>query len=405
MDWSPAYNVLIDLMGREAGIAILTVVAVVIARIVWRELLILHCFLRSRSRALSAVARQRTRDGLREGKGLWLHPTSKPDHYDDSFGTRVLVVANNKGGVAKTTLVANLGAFWAREWKKRVLLIDLDYQGTLSSMALRAIRHWMPKDQDSLATRAISGDLEPSIFVQCARDVPGEPRLKIVPAYYDLAQADNRLILEWLLQCAPRRSKHLHRALADLLIGRLFVWKDIRYNLAELLQTQVVREAFDIVVIDCPPRVTTGVIQAFCAGTHILIPTILDMPSSEAVVAFCEELQTLKNNRICPKISFIGVVGTMVSKNVDQIAERRAKELVAGALRKQGFPSGLLNEQHFMRESAAFVRDAEEGIAYLAMGSGSRQSQIREAMGSLARYVAGQVGLPEPQAHEVGEQS
>jgi chromosome partitioning protein len=395
-----AYYWLIDLVGKEPSIAIVTVLGIIFGRLFWRQLLIFSCFLKSRSHALAAVARERTKDGPQEGKGLWLQPTSKPENYEDNFGTRVLVVGNNKGGVAKTTLAANLAAYWAREWKKRVLLIDLDYQGTLSSMALRSVADWARKGQDSLATRAISGDLEPSLFVQCAREVPGEPRLKIIPAYYDLAQADNRLVIEWLLSCAPLRSKHWHKRLADLLLGRLFLRRDVRYNLAELLQTKAVRDAFDVIIIDSPPRVTTGVIQAFCAATHLLVPTILDTPSAEAVVAYCEEVETLKKEGICPKLSYVGVVGTMVSSNVDRQAERDARERIADALRKRNFPSGLLDVQHFMRESTAFVNDANEGIAYLNMGNGARQRQIREAMGSLAEYVANQIGLPKPQAHE-----
>ena len=135
--------------------------------------------------------------------------------------TRVLVLANNKGGVGKTTLAATLGAVWARDWGKRVLLVDLDPQGTMSGMALRLLRSWIPKGQDSLATRAVSGDLEPSIFVNCATPVPQEPNLKVIPAYYDLAQADNRLIVEWLLQTKPRWSRNLRQFLADLLVGKL----------------------------------------------------------------------------------------------------------------------------------------------------------------------------------------
>lgn len=400
-----AYNWLLNALGKEVAVGMLTVVGLIIIRLVCRQLLILNCFLNSRSRALSAVARTRTRDGLQEGSGLWLQPTSKPENYEDNFGTKVLVVGNNKGGVAKTTLAANLAAYWAREWKRNVLLIDLDYQGTLSSMALRSVEDWARKGQDSLATRAISGDLAPNLLVQCAREVPNEPRLKIIPAYYDLAQADNRLVIEWLLHCAPLRSEHWHRRLADLLVGKLFVRKDVRYNLAELLQTNAVREAFDVVVIDCPPRVTTGVIQALCAATHLLIPTILDTPSSESVVAYCQEVETLKKAQVCPKLSYVGVVGTMVSSNVDRIAERDACQRIGDALRELGLRIGLLDAQHFMRESAAFANDADQGIAYLNMRNGESQRKIRVAMGSLAEYVAGQIGLSGPMAHERGDRA
>jgi cellulose biosynthesis protein BcsQ len=397
------YKVLIGLMGKEIAIAFLTAIGLIVTRFAWRQVLRLNCFVRSRSRTLAAVAREVTSDGPREGRGLWMQPPEKPENYDDSFGTRVLVIANNKGGVAKTTLSTNLAAAWALDWEKKVLLIDLDYQGTLSSMALRKIVRTVAKGQDSLASRAISGDLEPGIFVQCAQSIPERPNLKVVPAYYDLAQAENRLIVEWLLQCAPLRSQQWRKRMADFLVGRLFVRKDMRYNLAALLQSKAVRDSFDVVIIDCPPRITTGVIQAFCAATHILIPTVLDLPSAEAAVTFCAEVETLKKAGICPKIKYVGVVGTMVSPNVDRQAEREAMTLIRDGLMSQGFDSGLLDIQHFMRENAAFVNDAGAGIAYLNMGNNARQAQLREAMRNLASYVATQIGLPQPQAHVRGD--
>jgi hypothetical protein len=59
----------------------------------------------------------------------------------------------------------------------------------------------------------------------------------------------------------------------------------------------------------------------------------------------------------------------------------------------------LLAEEHFVRRSTAFLNDSDEGIAYLVMGDGKRQREIKDAMGKLAEYVAGQIGLPPPPAH------
>jgi chromosome partitioning protein len=309
------------------------------------------------------------------------------------------VLANNKGGVGKTTLAANLGAVWARDWGKRVLLIDLDPQGTMSGMALRQLKSWIPKGQDSLATRAVSGDLEPSILVSCAKEVPQEPRLRVIPAYYDLAQADNRLIVEWLLQTRPRWGKGARQFFADLLIGNLLKLRDVRYNLAELLQSKAVRDEFDVVILDCPPRLTTSTAQALCAGSHLLIPTILDQPSAEAVISFSEEVERLRANDICPVLKYVGVVGMRVSLNVNQIAEVAAKTMIRDALNQRNAPVGLLPESHFVRRAAAFLNNSDEGIAYLVMGNDQHQREIKDAMRDLAEYVAGQIGLPKPQAH------
>jgi cellulose biosynthesis protein BcsQ len=279
------------------------------------------------------------------------------------------------------------------------LLIDVDPQGTLSAMALRRLVNWIPKGQDSLATRVVSGDLEPGIVASCAKEVPDTPSLKVIPAYYDLAQADHRLIVEWLLQTRPRWSKGLRHFLVDLLVGKVLKLKDVRYNLAEVLQSKAIRDAFDVVVIDCPPRLTTSTAQALCSGSHLLIPTILDKPCAEAVVSFCEEIERLKKNDICPMLEYVGVVGVRVSPNVSEIAERDALTMIGDGLRDMKFPSGLLAEEHFVRKANALLNDSDDGIAYLAMGNNQRQREIKDAMGRLADYVASQIGLPKPQAH------
>lgn len=349
------------------------------------------------------MRRERSKDGPREGRGLWVTaPITPPESYENSIGKPiVLVIANHKGGVGKTTLAANIGAFWAQAWSKSVLLVDLDSQGTLSSMALRGGDWLPPKGQDSLATRAISGDLEPSLFVSCAKGVPQEHRLKVITAYYDLAQADNRLIVEWLLQCKPSRSRSLFGFVRDVLFGNAFQKSDVRFNLADVLQSPAVREAFEVVVVDCPPRLTTGAIQALCAGSHLLIPTVLDMASAEAVVTFVGEIEGLKKAGVCPYLKYVGVVGTMTSANVSQIAENNAKALIRNGLSGLQNPTGLLADSEFVRESTALVNNADAGIAYLVVGNAQRQQEAKDAIARLAEYVARQCGLPPPPAHEV----
>jgi hypothetical protein len=121
-------------------------------------------FIHSRRRALQAVAREVNDDGVSEGKGVWLTtPIDQPtDYWRGVTTSRTLAIANLKGGVGKTTLAANIGAYLAKDWQKRVLLIDLDFQGSLSSMAFPG-KDWLPSaHQSSLATRIISGDITPS---------------------------------------------------------------------------------------------------------------------------------------------------------------------------------------------------------------------------------------------------
>ena len=258
-------------------------------------------------------------------------------------------------------------------------------------MALRAGNWVPPRGQDSIATRAISGDFEPSIFVSCSKDVPQDPKLKVVTAYYDLAQADNRLIIEWLLHCKPAAVKSFLRYIRDLLYGNAFQRRDLRYSLADLLQSKSVRQEYDLVIIDCPPRLTTGAVQALCAGSHLLIPTILDQASAEAVVAFVEEIEGLKTGNICPHINYVGIVGTRVSSNVDRLAEVAAKQLITDALRDRKVSTGLLNDSEFIRQSTALVNSADDGIADHDKagrgGDGQQEDEAERAGESTAKVV------------------
>src|SRR5690242_15726938 len=131
------------------------------------------CFLRSRQRTLRAVGREISKDGAREGRGVWLtRPINPPENYQTLLQSpKVLAIANLKGGVGKTTLTANLGAHFAKDWNKKVLLIDLDFQGSLSSMAFPKGDWLPPPGQSSNATKLISNDVTPDLVPALARAV------------------------------------------------------------------------------------------------------------------------------------------------------------------------------------------------------------------------------------------
>jgi chromosome partitioning protein len=179
------------------------------------------------------------------------------------------MVANNKGGVGKTTLTAYLAAYF-RSKGKRVLAVDLDHQGSLTGWLLSAGGITIPDGQDhrlALANTVLASELLEKWPAEVLNDGP-LAGTQLITADYTLTQHETKLMLRWL-----RR------------LGQ----PDIRYNLARVLMSDHVqsqKKGFDIVLIDAPPRLTTGAMNALAACTHLLVPTKLDMLSAETVRSF-----------------------------------------------------------------------------------------------------------------------
>jgi cellulose biosynthesis protein BcsQ len=361
------------------GFVLLAIVGL-ISRAIWKWTKYGYEYSQRLNRARSAIARKTTPSGKVEGDGIWLtQPITgalSKEYVDGIAASKVLIVANAKGGVGKTTTVANIGARLAEVLTKPVLMIDLDFQGTLSSMSVAGVG-WVPSpDSDSVASHLVSGELLPQLIAKTGLSAAGQPDLKIIPSFYDLAQAENRLMIEWL-------------------IGD--VKDDVRFSLARILQSPAVRQAFSLIIIDCAPRFTTSTIQALAAGTHLLIPTIMDAPSTEAVVSFVRQVEAFKKGNLCPSIEYIGVAVSLQRPNVD--IEFPLKDLEA-RLKEFQKPYGggdlvsILTKDTFLPLSTRFSNAVSEGgIAYTVMGNDEDDRKVKDKIKALADHVRKEMNL------------
>ena len=151
---------------------------------------------------------------------------SRPNH---GPGPKILAIANQKGGVGKTTTTINLGAALA-ESGARVLLIDLDPQGNASTgLGLDQSR------RDVTTYEFLLGDAAPDDAIQPS----AVENLSVIPSTTDLSSADIELISN------EKRSFLLHDALRQLAMDSF---------------------GFDYILIDCPPSLNILTVNALIAA-------------------------------------------------------------------------------------------------------------------------------------------
>jgi len=186
------------------------------------------------------------------------------------FLTRIITIANQKGGVAKTTTAVNLSACLAEQGKK-VLLLDLDPQGNATS------GYGINKDK-----------LKYCIYDVLINDVPLQKvilktevnNLWIAPARIELAGAEIELVN------LDERDKRLAHALND------------------------VREDYEFVIIDCPPSLGLLTLNALGAASDILIPIQCEYYALEGLTLLMSTLERVKKG-LNPTLNTLGVLLTM----------------------------------------------------------------------------------------------
>jgi chromosome partitioning protein len=185
---------------------------------------------------------------------------------------KIVAIANQKGGVGKTTTAVNLGAALA-EMGRRILLVDLDPQANAtSSFGLQGVEH-ISLYEPLLGEASISEKIFPT-----RRD-----NLFIVPADLDLAGAEVEI---------ARMPDHLTR-------------------LANTLKPLHTDETFDLVLLDCPPSLGILMSNALAAADELLTPIQCEYFALEGLVKIVRLIEQVRDSGANKRLELSGIVMTM----------------------------------------------------------------------------------------------
>ncbi len=193
---------------------------------------------------------------------------------------KIIAIANQKGGVGKTTTAVNLSAALG-ERKKKCLIIDLDPQGN-STSGLGVIKPPRDKSSYSLLSGGVSAD---QLLIETKYN-----NLWIIASSMELAGAEVELVAQ------EHREYMLKRALAPI------------------------RDRFDYILIDCPPSLGLITINALSAADTLLVPVQCEFFALEGLSHLSNTLSKIKR-MYNPQIEIEGVLMTMYDSRLNLTQE------------------------------------------------------------------------------------